>query len=42
MACNKGTGVEYNEPFQCLFCKEEAAAKPRHVHYQRYNHSFGQ
>ena len=40
--CNKGIGVEYNESFRCLFCKEEAIAEPRHVHYQRYNLSFGQ
>ena len=40
--CNKGTGVEYNESFQYLVCKEEAVTEPRHVRYQRYNFSFGQ
>ena len=29
--CNRSTGVEYNETFKCIFCKEErVVAEPRY------------
>ncbi|KAK9990450.1 hypothetical protein SO802_025435 [Lithocarpus litseifolius] len=27
--CHKATGVDYNEEFSCLYCKEKTVANPR-------------
>ncbi|KAJ7946866.1 Replication protein A subunit [Quillaja saponaria] len=28
-SCHKNTVAEFNQPFQCLFCKKDVSAKPR-------------